>query len=139
MIEFQRVGMSRGKKKNGLLKHASISAMFSLFLFFYHLVFSFVIWFLVLSYSFLPSRSSPFHGYLSSFLYCLMTWDFSLLSLRLHQPFLVFLWASLQDCPLTCWLLGHYLCSKRACCTTPHPQTKFLILFLSSLNFYLPQ
>ena len=31
-----------------------------------------------------------------------------------------FLWASLQDCPLTCWLLGHYLCSECACHTTLH-------------------
>ena len=49
-----------------------------------------------------------------------------------------FLWASLQDCPLTRWLLDHYLCLECACYTTSHPHTKFLVLFLLSLNSYLP-
>ena len=42
-----------------------------------------------------------------------------------------FLWASVQDYPLTCWLPDHYLCSEGAYHTTFHFQTKFLILFLS--------
>ena len=50
-----------------------------------------------------------------------------------------FLWASLEDCPLTCWLPGHYPYLKCSYCTTPHPWKKFLVLFLLSLNSCLPQ
>ena len=35
-----------------------------------------------------------------------------------------FLWPSLQDHPLTRWLLGYYLCPKCACCTTLRSRTK---------------
>ena len=40
-----------------------------------------------------------------------------------------FLWVSLQDCPLTCRLPGHYFYSEYACHTTLHYQTKSLVLF----------
>ena len=72
-------------------------------------------------------RSSPVHGYLYPFYTFLNLWDFSLLSLRLYQLLL----ASFQDYPLVCWLPNHYLCSEGACHTTPHFQTKILVLFLS--------
>ena len=59
-----------------------------------------------------------FYSWLPPFLlYCLIPWDFSILSLRFHQPFFFFLWAPLQDNPLTRWLPGHYLYSKCVCCT----------------------
>ena len=59
-----------------------------------------------------------FYSWLPPFLlYCLIPWDFSILSLRFHQPFFFFLWAPLQDNPLTRWLPGHYLYSECVCCT----------------------
>ena len=46
-----------------------------------------------------------------------------------------FLWASLQDYPLTYQLSNHYLCLECVGCITPHFQTKLLALFLTSLCF----
>ena len=50
-----------------------------------------------------------------------------------------FLWASLQDYPLTQLLFDHYFYSKGACHTTLHFQTKVLVLFLSHSLPCLPQ
>ena len=50
-----------------------------------------------------------------------------------------FLWTSLQDCPLNYWLPGHYLCSKCACHTTLHFQTKLTVLFPSPSLLTSPQ
>ena len=41
-----------------------------------------------------------------------------------------FLWASLQDYPLTLWLPDHYFCLECACCNTLHSRTKFFVLSL---------
>ena len=62
-----------------------------------------------------------------------------------------FLWAFLQDCPLTRWLPGHYLCLECACCTTPCSRKKLYLVFSfpylscltrmdkgSSFSLYLP-
>jgi len=46
-----------------------------------------------------------------------------------------FVWISLQDCPLTCRLPSHYLCSECVGCTTLYSQTKLLVLFITSLCF----
>ena len=124
------------ERKDSLLIHASISTMFSLF-HFYHLVFfcSLVLSFFLT----LLSVCVPPYLWLPLFLlYCLILWDFSLCP-KASPTIFGFLWASLQDCPLTCWLPCHYLCSKCACYTTLHPQKKFLVMFLSFLNFYLPE
>ena len=43
-----------------------------------------------------------------------------------------FLWAFLEDYPLTRRLPGHYLCSKCACCTTFIPEQKTLFCFSPS-------
>ena len=43
---------------------------------------------------------------------------------------------SFRDCPLACQLLNHYHCFECVGCTTPYSQTKFLVLFLTSLCFF---
>ena len=40
-----------------------------------------------------------------------------------------FSWAFLQDCPLTRWLPGHYLCLEYVCCTTPCSMKKLYLVF----------
>ena len=131
---FKRVGMSRGEKIQSIdaclyFCHNSLSLP-------YHLIFLFSFEFfslLSLGVFYLPLvtpssfRSSPVHGYLYPFYTFLNLRDFSLLSLRLYQLLL----ASFQDYPLVCWLPDHYLCSEGTCHTTPHFQTKILVLFLS--------
>ena len=43
------------------------------------------------------------------------------------------LWVSFRDCPLTFRLLSHYHNYECVGCTTPHSQTKLLVLFFTSL------
>ena len=129
--------MSRGKKIRSIdaclyFCHNSLylTIWFSYFLLSLFSLFSLGIFYLplVTPSSFHPS---PIHGYLYPFYTCLNLWDFSLLSLRMYQLLL----ASFQDYPLACWLPGHYLFLEGACHTTPHFQTKIIVLF--SLAHYL--
>ena len=46
------------------------------------------------------------------------------------------LWVSFRDYPLAYRLLSHNHCSECVGCTTPHSQTKFLVLCLTSLYFF---
>ena len=104
----------------------------------YYLTFSLVFFLLNISiflclsmFSFLSSTfcflASPFtiHGY--PLLYYLSLWNL--------PTVFGFLWASLQDYPLTCRLSSHYFCPECVGCTTPHFQTKLLVLFLTFLCF----
>ena len=89
--EFQRVGMSwRRENMVYWCMLLFLSCLLSSFLFFYYLVFycSLVLSFFFTLLSVLPL--SPVHDFLPSLLHYLILWDFSILSLRLHQPFLVF-------------------------------------------------
>ena len=97
------------------------------------LVFNFSLLFIFFSSSSSSSFSLLFPGYLSSFLYLSILWDFSLS--RASPTIFGILWASLQTCPLTHWLPGRYLCSECACCITLYSQTKFFVLFLPSPPF----
>ena len=84
--EFQRVGMSRGGEKMVYrCKHLFLSCFLSSF---FITSFSFPLF----SNSYLFFSYSPLHfvfySWLPPFLlYCLIPWDFSILSLRFHQPF----------------------------------------------------
>ena len=131
IYRVSRGGCVKRERKDGLLMHASI---FCRVFFLQYLPLSF--FFVLLLEVFLPifsmDSSSPYLGLPLCFLYYLIPWDFSLLSLRLHQPFF-FLGTFLQDYPLTHWLLDHYLHLECVCCTTPHSRTKLLILFLPFL------
>ena len=108
-------------------------------LYFYH----------VFSLPFLPLRFLFFCSLIFSFFLTLLSVDSSSLFLATSFPFILldsigflifvpktsptvfsFLWASLQDYPLNCWLLGYYLYSKCACCTTLHSKTKLFVLSL---------
>ena len=103
-------GSVKRERKDGLLMHASISAMFSLFPFFYYFL-SFLFF-----YSLFFFLSSPLD---SSFSLLKATFPlFILLDSMGFLPFVPkasptvfgFLWTSLQDYPLTRWLSRHYLC-----------------------------
>ena len=97
------------------------------------LVFNFSLLFLFFSFSSSSSFSLLFPGYLSSFLYLSILWDFSLS--KASPTIFGILQASLQTCPLTHWLPSHYLCSECACCITLYSQTKFFVLFCLSPPF----
>ena len=113
---------------------------FSLPFFFYHFVFfSFLLWFFFFFFSY-----SPLRGFL--FLFMATSLPFILLDSMGFLPFVPkasstifsFLWAFLEDYPLTHRLPGHYLCSKCACCTTLHSRTELFVLFLPLPLFVLP-
>ena len=89
---ISKLGLVKRKGKNGLLMHASITAMLSLFSsllslfpFFFFFTYLLLLSFLLLSFRVLVLPSMA----ISSFYSELIQWDFSLLSLRLHQPLLV--------------------------------------------------
>ena len=115
--------------------HASFSTVFSLFFFFLPLCFilfsSLILFFFFFSYS-------PLRGFL--LLFMATSLPFTLLDSMGYLPFVPkasstifsFLWAFLEDYPLTRRLPGHYLCSKCACCTTFIPEQKTLFCFSPS-------
>ena len=47
-------------------------------------------------------------------------------------------WVSFRDYPLAYRLLSHYHCFEYVGCTTPHSQTKLLVLFLNPFCLSLP-
>ena len=88
---FRRWECHKGEKRWSTDACLYFSNVYSLpSFFFYYLLFfcSLVLSFCLTLLSILPL--SPVHGYLPSLLYCLIQWDFSIFSLRLHQLFLVF-------------------------------------------------
>ena len=132
--------MSRGREK---MVYRCMLLFLLLFLssFFFTTLFSFL--FFSDSFFFFFSYS-PLHGFL--FLFMATSLPFRLLDSMGFLPFVPkasstifsFLWAFLEDYPLTHRLLGHYLCSKCACCTTLHSRTKLFVLFLPLPLFVLP-
>ena len=110
-------------------------------LFFFTTLFSFL--FFSDSFFFFFSYS-PLRGFL--LLFMATSLPFTLLDSMGYLPFVPkasstifsFLWAFLEDYPLTRRLPGHYLCSKCACCTTFHSRTKLFVLFLPLPLFVLP-
>ena len=133
--EFQRVGMSRGGEKMVYrCKHLFLSCFLSSFF--------------ITSFSFpLFSNSYLFFFLLSSplrFLFMATSLPFILLDsmgffhfvLKVSPTIFFFLWAPLQDNPLTRWLPGHYLYSECVCCTIFIPRQNSL--FCSSPSSFLP-
>ena len=130
-------GSVKKERKDGLLMHASIFAVFSLF-FFYHflsILFYYSQFFFLSSLWVLPFSS---YGYLSPFI-LLNSMGFLPFVPKVSPAVFGFLWVSLQDYPLTCWLPGHYLSLECACCTTPYSWAKLLVLFLHFPLFVLPE
>jgi len=115
-------------------------------LYFYHITFS-LVFFLPLSLFYLffslPCFLLPILFYLSFIfppLLLFMATPFYTICHYEIYPFCPstvfgFLWASLQECPLICWLSSHYFCPECAGCTALHFQTKLLVLFLTFLRF----
>jgi len=119
-----------------LLMHASIPITHAFLIF----VFSFSL--LSFSFSFYPPFSF-FFFLLASLLYVLFTTIafYTICHGRIYHvyPLTTFgsLWVSFRDYPLACQLLNHYHYSECVGCTTPHSQTKLLVLFLTLLYFSL--
>ena len=125
----QRVGMSRGREKV-VSWCMSLFLLCWLFSFFFFLPLSFLLLFgsSFLSYSSLRLTSIPPPSWLPFFPFIPLDLMRFFPSVPKALPTVFnFLWASFQDCPLTPWLPSYYLCSERACCITPHLQTKFLV------------
>jgi len=81
----------------------------------------------------------PFiHGYIPSF-YIARSHRISLFVPKASSTIFGFLWAFLQDCPLTRWLPDLYLCLEYGCCTTLHFRTKPFVLFLPLTFSTLPE
>ena len=94
---------------------------FSLVFFFYHLVF---LSFLFPLYSFLPLLLALLFFFPPTPQLFMATPFYTVCHYGIY-PFYPstifgFSWASLQDCPLNCWLSSHYLCPKCAGYTTLH-------------------
>ena len=117
--------------------HAPISAVFSLFLFYHFLSFflslsSFTLSFMLFSHC----EFLLFHLWLP--LPFIVNWSmrFLLFVPKISPTTFGFLWAFLQDCPLTRWLPSHYLCSECACCTIPRfGQNSTLFCFSPHLSY----
>ena len=131
-LQSSESGYVKRERKGGLVMHASIPiALFS----FFHLV-SFIFFF---SQCFLFSiLSSLLLSCLPPLLF-MVTNFYTVCHYRIY-PFypstvFCFLWASLQDCPLTYQLSNHYICLKCVGCTTLHFQKKLFVLFLTSHSF----
>ena len=105
--------------------------MFLDFLYFLFLFFSFLLFYL---FSFFCSSPSPFLLFTTTILYTICHG-------RIHHFYLLTAfsseWASFRDYPLAYHMFNHYHYSKRVGCTTPHSQTKLLVLFFTSLCFSL--
>ena len=130
-------GLVRREGKNGLLMHASITAMLSLFSsllslfpFFFFFTYLLLLSFLLLSFRVLVLPSMA----ISSFYSELIQWDFSLLSLRLHQPLLVSYGYSFKTTHNP--LVAQPLPLLRVCLLLHSPfQDKNLLCFVSPFTF----
>ena len=132
-LQSSESGYVKGQRKYGLLMHASIQLPYFLSSFLLLSLFTFSFSLHVFSSLFFPTSC------LLPLFYYLWLPFYIVCHYRIYNfcPSIVFgfLWATLQDCPLTCRLSRHYLYAKCVGCTTLHFQTKLLVLFLTSLYF----
>ena len=120
------MGLSRERRKGGLLMHASIPTTYVSLVF--------------LCVPFIFSILSTYYSFLSPFLLFTTIPFYTICHCEIYHfyPLTTFgsLWPSFQDYPLACRPPSHYLCSECVGCTTLHSQTKLLVLFLTSLRFH---